>query len=147
VSFFIADTSAIIAAYGRAAEFRDRVRELLETAVVVVSPLVFDEVDHLLIARFGKDWRIADLVLNDLLCSADEGAVLVPAVDHRDLRAAQKVIGQYEGLRLDLTDAVNAVLADRYLTDAVLTLDEKDFRAVTPLTPAFEAFRLPLQDD
>ncbi|RBO90903.1 PIN domain-containing protein [Nocardia puris] len=146
MSFFIADTSAIIAAYDRAADLHDRARDLLATSVAVVSPMVLDEIDHLLIARFGKDRRIADLVLDDLLTSAEEGAVLIPAVDRDDVRVAQKVIGQYRGLRLDLADAVNVVLAERYLTNDILTLDEKDFRALRPLTPAHNAFRLLLQD-
>jgi predicted nucleic acid-binding protein len=147
VSFFIADTSAVIAAYDRAAELHDRARELLSTSVAVVSPLVLDEIDHLLVARFGKDRRTADLVLDDLLTSAEEGAVLVPAVDHSDLRVAQKIIQQYRGLRLDLADAINVILAERYLTNDLLTLDEKDFRAIRPLTPVHRSFRLLLQDD
>ncbi|WP_068063885.1 PIN domain-containing protein [Nocardia xishanensis] len=146
MSFFIADTSAIIAAYDRAAELHDRARDLLATSVAVVSPLVLDEIDHLLIARFGKDRRIADLVLDDLLTSAEEGAVLVPPIDRVDLRASQQIMGQYRGLRLDLADAVNVVLAERYLTNDILTLDEQDFRAIRPLTPAHSSFRLLLQD-
>ncbi|WP_220139970.1 PIN domain-containing protein [Nocardia huaxiensis] len=147
MSFFIADTSAIIAAYDRAAELHEQAREYLDTSVAVVSPLVLDEVDHLLIARFGKDRRTADLVLDDLLTSAEEGEVLVPVVDRDDLRVAQKIIEQYRGLRLDLADAVNVVLAERYLTNDLLTLDEKDFRAIRPLTSAHRSFRLLLQDD
>lgn len=108
--------------------------------------MVLNEIDHPLIARFGKDRRIADLVLDDLLTSAEEGAVLIPAVDRDDVRIAQKVIGQYRGLRLDLADAVNVVLAERYLTSDILTLDETNFRAIRPLTPAHNAFRLLLQD-
>ncbi|QLY34358.1 PIN domain-containing protein [Nocardia huaxiensis] len=143
----MADTSAIIAAYDRAAELHEQAREYLDTSVAVVSPLVLDEVDHLLIARFGKDRRTADLVLDDLLTSAEEGEVLVPVVDRDDLRVAQKIIEQYRGLRLDLADAVNVVLAERYLTNDLLTLDEKDFRAIRPLTSAHRSFRLLLQDD
>ncbi|MGQ4601482.1 PIN domain-containing protein [Nocardia sp. R6R-6] len=146
MSFFIADTSAIIAAYDSAAPHGARVRELLATSVAVVSPLVLDEVDHLLVARFGKDRHVADPVLDDLVTSAEEGAVLVPTVDHHDLRVAQKLIQQYQGLRLDLADAVNVVVAERYLTNAILTLDEKDFRAIRPLTPIHPAFHLLLQD-
>ncbi|MFJ9369828.1 PIN domain-containing protein [Nocardia sp. NPDC101769] len=145
MSFFIADTSAIIAAYDRAAEVHDRARGYLATSVAVVSPFVLDEIDHLLIARFGKDSRTADLVLDDLLTSAEEGGVLVPAVDRDGLRVAQKIIEQYRGRRLDLADAVNVVLAERYLANDILTLDEKDFRA--PLTPAHSSFRLLLQGD
>ncbi|WP_233213571.1 PIN domain-containing protein [Mycobacterium hubeiense] len=147
MSILIGDTSALIAAYDRAAELHDRARDFLATSVAVISPLVLDEIDHLLIARFGKDRRIADLVLDDLLASAEEGAVIVPAVDLDDLRVAQKIIEQYRGLRLDLADAVNVVLAERYLTNDILTLDEKDFRAIRPLTSDHGSFRLLLQDE
>lgn len=146
MSFFIADTSALIAAYDNAAAQQEKVQTLLASSVAVVSPLVLDEVDHLLVARFGKDRRVADLVLDDLLTSAEEGAILVPPVDHHDLRVAQRLIHQFGGLRLDLADAVNVVLAERYLTNVIVTLDERDFRALTPLTPSFAAFHLPIQD-
>ncbi|MBF6359415.1 PIN domain-containing protein [Nocardia farcinica] len=146
MSFFIADTSALIAAYDNAAAQQEKVRTLLASSVAVVSPLVLDEVDHLLVARFGKDRRVADLVLDDLLTSAEEGAILVSPVDHHDLRVAQRLINQFGGLRLDLADAVNVVLAERYLTNVIVTLDERDFRALAPLTPSFAAFHLPIQD-
>ncbi|MFD4456413.1 PIN domain-containing protein [Nocardia sp. NPDC058480] len=146
MSFFIADTSAIIAAYDSAAPQGPRVRELLGTGVAVVSALVLDEVDHLLVARFGKDRRHANLVLDDLLTSAEEGSVLIPPVDHPDIRLAHRIIGQFAGLRLDLADAVNVALAERYLTNEILTLDERDFRALKPLNSSYAAFRLPIQD-
>ena len=41
-----------------------------------------------------------------------------------------------------LTDAVNAVLAERYETDGILTTDQRHFRTITPLTRRFDAFRL-----
>jgi uncharacterized protein len=41
---------------------------------------------------------------------------------------------RYADLGLDLTDAVNVVLAEQYETEYVLTLDRRDFRAVRPLT-------------
>jgi uncharacterized protein len=45
----------------------------------------------------------------------------------------------------DQADAVSVALAARYRTDAILTLDRRDFRAMHPLTP-HESFRL-LPDD
>ena len=52
---------------------------------------------------------------------------------------------QYASLDLDLADAVNVGLAAQYRTDAILTLDRRDFRVVHPLTP-HKWFRL-LPDD
>lgn len=61
------------------------------------------------------------------------------------LRRACRVQDRYASLRLDLTDAVNVVLAEAYETSTVLTLDRGDFRAVRPLTE-HDAFTL-LPDD
>ncbi|MDG4769798.1 hypothetical protein [Solwaraspora sp. WMMD792] len=55
------------------------------------------------------------------------------------------VPSRYAALRLDLTDATNVVLAEQYETDAVLTLDQRDFRAIRPLSSR-TAFRV-LPDD
>lgn len=44
-------------------------------------------------------------------------------------------------LRLDLADAATVVLAESHATAAVLTLDRKDLRAITPLT-GDAAFRM-----
>jgi uncharacterized protein len=59
-----------------------------------------------------------------------------------DLVAAQGIRAKYEGLRLDLADAVGVILADRYKTDRILTLDEQDYRAIEPLTAGLDVFRL-----
>jgi hypothetical protein len=42
---------------------------------------------------------------------------------------------------LDLTDAVNVALASDFDTDAILTLDRRDFRAVRPLATSRSASR------
>ncbi|MEU0102863.1 hypothetical protein [Streptomyces sp. NPDC006267] len=64
-----------------------------------------------------------------------------------DLRTAQEVRQKHEGLGLDLADAVGVVLADRYRTDRIFTLDQRDFRAMSPLTPGLNAFRILPADD
>ncbi|MFD4440563.1 VapC toxin family PIN domain ribonuclease [Nocardia sp. NPDC058519] len=61
---------------------------------------------------------------------------------HVDFAAAQTIRAKYEALRLDLADAVGVVLADKFRTDAVFTLDQRDFRAIEPLTPGIPAFRI-----
>ena len=52
---------------------------------------------------------------------------------------------RYRDLDLDLADAVNVALAAEYDTEAVLTLDRRDFRAGRPLGH-HKAFRV-LPDD
>ncbi|MFI8267452.1 hypothetical protein [Streptomyces rubiginosohelvolus] len=42
----------------------------------------------------------------------------------------------------EMDDAVGVVLADRYRTDRIFTLDQRDFRAMSPLAPGLESFRI-----
>ena len=56
--------------------------------------------------------------------------------------AARGLAAQHYDLKLGITDALNAVLADRYDTNEILTIDHRHFRAVTPLSRRFDAFRL-----
>jgi predicted nucleic acid-binding protein len=60
-------------------------------------------------------------------------------------RKARRVQTRYVGLRLDLADAVNVVVAEQYETDSILTLDRRGFRAICPLT-SHKVFRI-LPDD
>jgi len=58
---------------------------------------------------------------------------------------ARSVQLKYAALNLDLADAVNVALAAEYRTHSLLSLDRRDFRAMSPLTP-HPAFQL-LPDD
>jgi predicted nucleic acid-binding protein len=71
--------------------------------------------------------------------------IVVPEITETHLATAQSVRARYGALDLDLADAVNVALAADYDTDAVLTLDRRDFRAVRPLG-RHKCFRL-LPDD
>lgn len=61
------------------------------------------------------------------------------------LDTARAVRTHYRDLELDLADAVNVAVAAEFRTNAILTLDRRDFRAIRPLTD-HHAFRL-LPDD
>ena len=50
-----------------------------------------------------------------------------------DLIRARAVVERYQDLPLGLADASLVVLADRYETDTILTLDERHFRVVRSL--------------
>lgn len=71
-----------------------------------------------------------------------DGQYRLAGLKPADLAAAHEVPMKYEGLRLDLADSVGVVLADRYRTDRILTLDHRDYRAITRLTPGLTAFRI-----
>ncbi|MGP4002445.1 PIN domain-containing protein [Streptomyces sp. 8N706] len=140
----IADTSGVIAASDRNAPEAAACQSVLRQAgTVIFSPLVLTEVDHLAKARFGSAARSA--IIAFILKQVRSMRFQVPQTTTEILDAAQAVQRRYADLDLDLADAVNIALASEYRTDAVLTLDHRDFRAVRPLTP-HKAFRL-LPDD
>jgi predicted nucleic acid-binding protein len=140
----VADTSGIIAAFDRNAPEGADCRKLLQDAgTVILSPLVLAEVDHLARARLGAEAR--SMILDLLLTQVRRMRFQVPDIGAETLATALAVMSRYGDLDLDLADAVSVALAADYRTDAVLTLDRRDFRALRPLTP-HKAFRL-LPDD
>jgi predicted nucleic acid-binding protein len=140
----IGDTSGLLAALNPSdPEHLAARRALVKAALTVISPLVLLEIEHVTTRNVGRREALA---INDwLLAQEQTGRIAIPTVAAPELRAARLVQTRYGALRLDLTDAVSVVLAERYETDTVLTLDRRDFRAIHPLHGA-PAFRL-LPDD
>lgn len=101
------------------------------------------EVDHLARARLGSSARAT--IIAFVVAQARRLRFHIPEVGVETLDAAANVQSRYADLDLDLADAVNVVLAGDYRTEAVLTLNRRDFRAVRPLT-THAAFRV-LPDD
>jgi uncharacterized protein len=140
----LADTSGIIAAFDGSAPEQRHCRKLLQEAgTVMFSPLVLAEVDHLARARLGAQARAT--ILDLLLTQVRRMRFQIPDIAAETLATALAVMSRYADLDLDLADAVTVALAADYRTDAVLTLDRRDFRAIRPLTP-HNSFRL-LPDD
>ena len=98
-----------------------------ERQTLVTTELAVAEADYLILHRLGIDAELA--FLTDLA----EGTFIVDRLDRRELVDAQQVVARYRDLRLGLADASLVVLAARYSTTRILTLDERAFRAVTPL--------------
>lgn len=129
----IGDTGGIIAAFNRGSAIYTAAREAMFSAPAMsVSPLVMLELEHIMTRDFG---RSAAYSINDwLLKSAQSHRVVIPDVSATDLQQTRAVQNRYLDLELDLTDALNVVLAFRHRTNRLLTTDERDFRAITPLT-------------
>jgi predicted nucleic acid-binding protein len=140
----LGDTSGLVAAFNSADPEHAAARTaLIGAALTVISPLVFLEIEHITTRNVSRQ---AALDLNDWLLAQERiGRVAVPTVSADVLLKARAVQNHYAALRLDLTDAVTVVVAERYETEVVLTLDRRDFRSVAPLTGS-RAFRL-LPDD
>ena len=136
----VADTSALFAAFDADQPEHGRAVAVMERETLAISPLVITELDHLVHRDLG--YAAAIQVVDALTARMGDGQYRLAELRQADLVAAQSVRGKYEGLRLDLADAVGVVLADRYKTDCIFTLDQRDYRAIEPLTPGVVAFRI-----
>lgn len=140
----VADTSGLLAALDAGHPAGPSAREVLRTAgTLVISPVLLSELDH--VARRVLGPKAAVSAVDDIRHWVRAGRAVLPEITADTLDAAQAVRARYAGLRLDLADAVNVAVAAEFRTDAVLTLDHRDFRAVRPLT-SHSAFRI-LPDD
>ncbi|MEU0127669.1 MULTISPECIES: PIN domain-containing protein [unclassified Streptomyces] len=136
----VADTSALYAAFDSSQLEHSGAAKIMENETLALSPLVVTELDHLVHRDLGFPATMQ--VMEALNSRMSDGQYRLADLKPADLSAAHEVRRTYEGLRLDLADAVGVVLADRYRTDRIFTLDQRDFRAVKPLTPGFSAFRI-----
>ncbi|WP_227998324.1 PIN domain-containing protein [Nocardia australiensis] len=139
----IGDTSGIIEAFAKGTESQACRSVLNDASLVVISPLVLTEVDHLAKARFGSNAR--DRILAFVFDQIERMRFALPDVSGQ-IATARRAKESYPGLDLDMADAFNVCLAAEYHTETVLTLDRRDFRAIRPLTPEHAHFRL-LPDD
>jgi predicted nucleic acid-binding protein len=94
---------------------------------LVTSQIVVAEADYLILRRLGIDVELR--FLEDLA----SGTYVVDALTPPELTIARDVVARYRDLELGLADASLVVLAARWRTRRILTLDERAFRAVSPL--------------
>lgn len=105
--------------------------------LLVVSPMVLTEVDYLLYDRFGA--AAARRFAREVAAGGMELAVW-SGTDHGN---ALDVTEQYGDDYIGIADAGNVVLADRYRTTRLLTLDQRHFRVLKPLWGADHFTLLP----
>ncbi|MFC9913028.1 PIN domain-containing protein [Streptomyces sp. NPDC059862] len=140
----IADTSGLLAALDETHQDHVAANEAIMAAgLLVMSPLLLAELDHVATRELGREAALS--AVDDLRRWIGRGRVVLPGITEDHLGAAQSLRVRYRALNLDLADAVNVALAADYDTDAMLTLDRRDFRAVRPLG-RHKAFRV-LPDD
>ncbi len=125
----IADTSGLLALFNDAEDAHAMVVEALalQRAPLIVSPYVVAELDYLVATRVGVDAELA--VLRDLA----GGAYVHPTFGDDDIDAAIEVIAMFRDLAIGLADASLVVLARRYDTRRILTLDRRHFGVMLPL--------------
>lgn len=94
---------------------------------LVVSPLVIAELDYLVTQRVGSS-----IAMRILRAFPEYGFEIAP-FPMEDYLAALDVMSNYADLEVGLTDASLVVLAKRYKTNEILTLDQHHFRAMRGL--------------
>lgn len=125
----IADTGGLLAYFDRHEPRHRAVAEYIDTGTdtLVVSAYVIAELDYLLMTRHGVAGELESL--RRLAGGAYELAQLTEA----DLASCADVIERYADQEIGVTDASLVVLAKRYQTRRILTLDHRHFDVLRPL--------------
>ena len=124
----IVDTSALLALCRSDDPRHPEVAEVVAADEVrVVSPFVAAELDYLILSRFGVRVELA------VLSGLSSGAFELPTLTAGDLVTCQRVLMQYSDHEIGVTDASLVVLADRYGTDRICTLDRRHFSILRTL--------------
>ena len=125
----IVDTSALLAYFDTDEPDHRAVASLIDDAdePLIVSPYVVAELDYLVASRLGVAAEVA------VLAELASGAWDLPAIDAEGLRDARTVVERYADQQIGVADASNVVLAARYRTKTIVTLDRRHFDVLRPL--------------
>jgi predicted nucleic acid-binding protein len=123
----VADSGALYALYDADDRHHRAVGDAVAAArgPVIVPSVLLCEVDYLLREFLGIDAEL------DFLRSLEEGAFLLEPFTTPDLSRARELVERYRDLDLGLADAAVVATAERLHVPTLLTVDERDFRAVT----------------
>ena len=124
----LVDTSGLLAALFPDQNWHEECAEALLNAEPprLISPFVLAEADYLIHKFGGVDAETL------FLAEVGRRAYELATFDEDDVEEARRLITKYRSLKIGLADASIAVLAARYESFDVLTLDERHFRAVRP---------------
>lgn len=119
----IVDTSALLAFFDESEAAHTEVSRLLTEAErpLVVSAFVVAELDYLVLARYGVEAEAK--VLDELRSRAWK----VELLTSDELASAIALIRQCQDERIGLADASSVLLAQRYRTAEIATLDRRHF--------------------
>lgn len=98
-----------------------------ETGLLITCEAAAQGADYLIGARLGVDAELA--FLRDLAAGTYE----VACMDLAEREQIREVALRYRDLQVGMADATLVVLAARLRTVRLLTLNERHFRAITPL--------------
>jgi predicted nucleic acid-binding protein len=94
---------------------------------LVTSQFVAAEADYFILERLGIDVEL------EFLRDLENATFLADSLTTTEIGIARNIIAQYRDLELGIADASLVVLAQRWNTRRILTLDKRAFRTVTPL--------------
>jgi predicted nucleic acid-binding protein len=125
----IVDAGALYSQADRLDPSHDAVVALIraERGPLVTSQVAAAEADYLILTRLGVDVELA--FLDDLA----DGTFVAEALTTEELGVARDVARRHRDLEVGLADASLLLLARRFRTRRILTLDERCFRVLTPL--------------
>jgi len=125
----IIDTSALLAYFDTDEPDHEAVSNVLNETVepLVLSPYVVAELDYLVASRLGVSAELA------VLAELAGGAWDLAAIDAAGLSEARSLIERYADQLIGVADASNVVLAARYRTRTIVTLDRRHFDVLRPL--------------
>jgi predicted nucleic acid-binding protein len=125
----IVDAGALYAQADRADPEHEPVVAVLrgDREALVTSQLAAAEADYLILTRLGVEVELG------FLADLAESTFSAECLTRSELGEAREVVARYRDLHVGLADASLVVLARRFRTRRLLTLDERCFRAMKPL--------------
>lgn len=124
----VADSGGIYGLYDRRDAAHAALRRVVERERdrMVIPCVVLGEIDYLLRVRLGTQ------ALVQFLSDLDQGAFSVEALGAEDFRRCAALLRKYGDLDLGLCDCAVVAIAERLGVNRILTVDQRDFRAVRP---------------
>lgn len=124
----VADTGGLYALYDADDAHHAAVRGIIqkEPGPIIVPSAVLGELDYLLREFLGVDAEL------DFLDGLTSGALRLEPMTPADVVRSRELVAMYRDLDLGLVDSSVIATAERLGIRRVLTVDERDFRAVRP---------------
>lgn len=124
----VADSGALYALYDADDAHHSEVRQVIdrEQGNIILPTVILAELDYLLREFLGVDAEL------DFLAGITSGAYTLESFLTADLERCCELIAGYRDLDLGLVDAAVMATAERLGIQNILTVDERDFRAVQP---------------
>jgi predicted nucleic acid-binding protein len=122
----VCDTSGLLAYFDASDTWSTRVTAVIDAdpGPFVVSPYVIAELDYLVATRRGVGPELS------VLTQLSGGAWELPPIEAGDLEQICRLVDRYQDQNIGVADASLVVLAQRYQTDRLLTLDHRHFGVV-----------------